>query len=122
MVKAQTEEVDRRRQVLTEQLAADALRTVQQMTAQEKTRIRMYLDGIFAEADREFLRSMGIASTMLTDRYGQKLARELPPIPEGHYRLRTSDGAIHDIPAENIGRARAIDPLLIVLNPFDFWG
>ncbi len=41
----------------------------------------------------------------------------LPPIPEGHHRILASDGLVHDIPAENIEKARAKDPLLHVLNP-----
>ena len=41
----------------------------------------------------------------------------MPPIPEGHHRILASDGGIHDIPAENIEQARAIDPNLHVLNP-----
>ena len=41
----------------------------------------------------------------------------LPPIPDGHHRILASDGGIHDIPAENIEQARAIDPRLHVLNP-----
>lgn len=41
----------------------------------------------------------------------------LPPIPEGHHRILASDGGIHDIPAENIEKAREIDPTLHVLNP-----
>ena len=41
----------------------------------------------------------------------------LPPIPDGHHRVLASDGGLHDIPAENIEQARAIDPRLHVLNP-----
>jgi hypothetical protein len=41
----------------------------------------------------------------------------MPPIPEGHHRILASDGGIHDIPAENIEQARAIDPNMHVLNP-----
>ena len=41
----------------------------------------------------------------------------LPPIPDGHHRVLASDGGIHDIPAENIEQARAIDPRLHVMNP-----
>lgn len=41
----------------------------------------------------------------------------LPPIPDGHHRVLASDGGIHDVPAENIEQARAIDPRLHVLNP-----
>lgn len=41
----------------------------------------------------------------------------LPPIPNGHHRVLASDGGLHDIPAENIEQARAIDPTLHVLNP-----
>ena len=40
-----------------------------------------------------------------------------PPIPDGHYRVRASDGGVHDIPAENIDKAREIDPRLMVMNP-----
>lgn len=41
----------------------------------------------------------------------------LPTIPENHYRVMTSDGAMHDIPADKIDEARQRDPLLHVLNP-----
>lgn len=41
----------------------------------------------------------------------------LPPIPDGHHRVMASDGGIHDIPAENIEKARQIDPRMHVLNP-----
>lgn len=41
----------------------------------------------------------------------------LPPIPDGHHRVLASDGGIHDIPAENIDKAREIDPRMHVLNP-----
>lgn len=41
----------------------------------------------------------------------------LPPIPDGHHRVLASDGGIHDIPAENIEKARQIDPRMHVLNP-----
>ncbi len=41
----------------------------------------------------------------------------LPPIPDGHHRVLASDGSLHDIPAENIEKARALDPRLHVLNP-----
>lgn len=41
----------------------------------------------------------------------------MPPIPDGHHRILTHDGAMHDIPAENIEKARAIDPRMHVLNP-----
>jgi hypothetical protein len=43
--------------------------------------------------------------------------QHLPSIPEGHYRVQASDGGIHDIPSENIEKARDIDPRLHVLNP-----
>lgn len=43
--------------------------------------------------------------------------QHLPPIPDGHHRILASDGGIHDIPAENIEKAREIDPNLHVLNP-----
>jgi hypothetical protein len=43
--------------------------------------------------------------------------QHLPPIPEGHHRVLASDGGVHDIPAENLEQARAIDPTLHVLNP-----
>jgi hypothetical protein len=39
-----------------------------------------------------------------------------PPIPAGHALVRTSDGALHHLPAENIEKARAIDPELQVLH------
>lgn len=105
----------------TEQLAEDAIQTVKQMSPQENAEVRRQFDGIFAEADREFLRAVGIAPTILTDRLGIRLAKEVPPILDGHYRVRTSDGGLHDIPAENIDLARKIDPDLVILNPFDFW-
>lgn len=41
----------------------------------------------------------------------------LPPIPDGHHRILASDGGVHDIPAEHIEKARAIDPNMHVLNP-----
>jgi hypothetical protein len=41
----------------------------------------------------------------------------LPPIPEGQHRILASDGSIHDIPAENLEKARQIDARLHVLNP-----
>lgn len=41
----------------------------------------------------------------------------LPPIPDGHYRVKASDGGLHDIPAERLKRAREIDPTPHVLNP-----
>jgi hypothetical protein len=40
-----------------------------------------------------------------------------PAIPDGHHRILASDGGVHDIPAENIEQARALDPNLHVLNP-----
>lgn len=40
-----------------------------------------------------------------------------PPIPDGHYRVLASDGGVHDVPVENIEKAREIDPRLHVLNP-----
>lgn len=43
--------------------------------------------------------------------------QHLPPIPDGHHRVLASDGGIHDIPVENLEKARAIDPRLHVLNP-----
>lgn len=105
----------------TEQLAEDAIQTVKQMTPQEKAEVRRQFNGIFVDADREFLRAVGIAPTILADKEGVRLAKALPPILDGHYRVRTSDGALHDIPAGNIERARQIDADLIVLNPYDFW-
>ena len=108
--------------VTTEQLGADTIRTVELMTAQEKAVVRRYLDGIFAESDREFLMSCGVAPWIPKDNHGKVLDRKMDPIPEGHIRLRASDGTLHDIPAENIGLVRKIDPLLIVLNPWDFFG
>lgn len=110
-----------KRSLTTEQLMEEVIQAVQRMSPQEKAIVRMHLDGVFAESDREFLRAMGIAPAVLTDRLGVQLARTIPPIPEGCYRLRTSDGAIHDVPVENIELARAIDPDLVILNPFDFW-
>jgi hypothetical protein len=41
----------------------------------------------------------------------------LPPIPENHYRILASDRSVHDIPAENLEKARQIDPRLHVMNP-----
>jgi len=41
----------------------------------------------------------------------------LPPIPDGHRRILASDSSIHDIPEENLEKARRIDPRLHVLNP-----
>lgn len=41
----------------------------------------------------------------------------LPPIPEGHKRILASDGGVHDIPQENMDKARQIDPRLYVMNP-----
>ena len=41
----------------------------------------------------------------------------LPAIPENHFRIRASDGGIHDIPQERIQDAQKIDPQLHVLNP-----
>jgi hypothetical protein len=41
----------------------------------------------------------------------------LPSIPDGHHRILSSDGGIHDIPVENLDKAREIDPRLHVLNP-----
>lgn len=41
----------------------------------------------------------------------------LPPIPANHHRVMASDGGLHDIPAEKIPEAQAIDPNLHVLNP-----
>lgn len=41
----------------------------------------------------------------------------LPPIPDGHHRILHSNGGIYDVPAENIEKAREIDPNLHVLNP-----
>lgn len=38
------------------------------------------------------------------------------PIPPNHYRILASDGGVHDVPHENIEKARQIDPLLHVLN------
>lgn len=43
--------------------------------------------------------------------------QHLPPIPDGHHRILATDGGIHDIPAENLEKARAIDPNMHVLNP-----
>jgi hypothetical protein len=41
----------------------------------------------------------------------------LPPIDPAHFRVLASDGGIHDLPKENIEKARAIDPRLHVMNP-----
>lgn len=41
----------------------------------------------------------------------------LPEIPEGSYRIKASDGSIHDLPQDRIGDAQKIDPNLHVLNP-----
>lgn len=43
--------------------------------------------------------------------------QHMPPIPDKHYRVQTSDGGIWDIPAEHIEHARALDPDLHVMNP-----
>ena len=40
-----------------------------------------------------------------------------PIIPEGHKRLLGTDGSVYDIPEEQMGAARAADPLHHVLNP-----
>jgi hypothetical protein len=44
-------------------------------------------------------------------------SEHLPPIPAGHHRVLASDSSIHDIPAEHLEDARAIDPNMHVLNP-----
>jgi hypothetical protein len=41
----------------------------------------------------------------------------MQPIPDGHHRVLGSDGGVWDIPAENLDKAREIDPRLHVLNP-----
>ena len=41
----------------------------------------------------------------------------LPPIPDGHYRVLSSDHGLHDIPQERIQDAKNIDPSLHILNP-----
>ena len=41
----------------------------------------------------------------------------MPPIDPKHFRVLASDGGVHDLPRENIEKARAIDPRLHVLNP-----
>jgi len=41
----------------------------------------------------------------------------LPPIADDHYRVLASDSSLHDIPKENIEKARAIDPRMHILNP-----
>ena len=41
----------------------------------------------------------------------------MPPINPAHFRVLASDGGVHDLPKENIEKARAIDPRLHVLNP-----
>jgi hypothetical protein len=41
----------------------------------------------------------------------------MPPIPDGHHRVRASDGGIWDVPAEELDHARSVDPNLHVLNP-----
>ena len=41
----------------------------------------------------------------------------MPPIPDGHHRVKTSDGGIWDVPAEGLDAAREKDPNLHVLNP-----
>lgn len=43
--------------------------------------------------------------------------QHLPPVADTHYRVRASDGGIHDLPKENISKAFEIDPKLQVLNP-----
>jgi hypothetical protein len=39
------------------------------------------------------------------------------PIPDGHRRIRSSDGFHYDVPEENLEAARQQDPNLMVLNP-----
>jgi hypothetical protein len=40
-----------------------------------------------------------------------------PAIPDGHHRVLATNGAIYDVPQENIEQARSLDPNLHVLNP-----
>jgi hypothetical protein len=41
---------------------------------------------------------------------------DLPPTPAGHALIRTSDGALHHLPAINIAKAKERDPQLTVLH------
>src|SRR5271168_586145 len=42
----------------------------------------------------------------------------LPPVPANHFRVRTSDGGLWDVPADRIEEARNRDPGLQILNPW----
>ena len=44
------------------------------------------------------------------------IAPDVPAVPAGHALVRTSDGALHHIPAENVDKAKQIDPALTVLH------
>lgn len=84
----------------------------------------------FTKKDLEFLKRIGIDATPTFADDRMELARRiaehappgLPPIPDGHYRIRCSDGGLWDIPATNIDLARKTDPTLQILNPDDYWG
>jgi hypothetical protein len=71
---------------------------------------------------------MGIDSTTtFSEELSHRVTKEhrssdLPPISKGCYRVKASDGHLHDIPVENIGKARKIDPKLVILNRYDFRG
>jgi hypothetical protein len=41
---------------------------------------------------------------------------DLPPTPAGHALVRTSDGALHHLPAMNVAKAKERDPQLQVLH------
>jgi hypothetical protein len=43
-------------------------------------------------------------------------SQNLPPISSGMTRVRASDGTFHDIPSQNLGRAKQIDPGLQVVT------
>lgn len=41
---------------------------------------------------------------------------DVPPTPSGHALVKASDGGLHHIPAENVDKAKEIDPELQVLH------
>ena len=61
--------------------------------------------------------AVGAKPKALTQPPRQDGQEHYPPIPEGHRRVRTSDGIHYDIPDENVDEARTRDPNLMVLNP-----
>jgi len=66
-------------------------------------------------AEKEDYTEKESAKVPLTPRIDGK--PHLPAIKPSHFRIMASDGGLHDLPKANIDRARAIDPLLHVLNP-----